>query len=39
MSIPKVTDCTYLGINISVKNCDLDLKHQTENFMQTPICY
>ena len=24
MSIPNVTDCRYLGITISVKNCDLD---------------
>ena len=23
-----VTDCRYLGITISVKNCDLDLKRQ-----------
>ena len=25
MSIPNVTDCRYLDITISVKNCDLDL--------------
>ena len=25
MSILNVTDCRYLGITISVKNCDLDL--------------
>ena len=28
MSISNVTDCKYLGITISVKNCDLDLKRQ-----------
>ena len=28
MSIPNVTNCRYLGITISVKNCDLDLKRQ-----------
>ena len=39
MSISNVTDCRYLGITISVKNCDLDLKRQREDFMQTPICY
>ena len=39
MSIPNVTDCRYLGITISVKNCDLDLNAKRENFMRTPICY
>ena len=28
ISIPNVTDCRYLGITISVKNSDLDLKRQ-----------
>ena len=28
ISIPNVTHCWYLGINIFVKNCDLDLKRQ-----------
>ena len=28
INIPNVTDCRYLGITISVKNCDLDLKCQ-----------
>ena len=28
INIPNVTDCRYLGITISVKNCDLDLKRQ-----------
>ena len=32
MSIPNVTDCRYLGIIISVKNCDLDLKRQKRRF-------
>ena len=32
MSIPNVTDCRYLGITISVKNCDLDLKCQKRRF-------
>ena len=32
MSIPNVTDCRYLGITISVKNCDLDLKRQKKRF-------
>ena len=32
MSIPYVTDCRYLGITISVKNCDLDLKRQKRRF-------
>ena len=32
MSIPNVTDCRYLGITISVKNCDLDLKRQRRRF-------
>ena len=32
MSIPNVTDCRYLGITISVKNCDLDLKRQKRRF-------
>ena len=30
--IPNVTDCRYLGITISVKNCDLDLKRQKRRF-------
>ena len=34
MSIPKVTDCRYLGILIFVKNCDLDMKRQRKDFMQ-----
>ena len=29
VNLPNVTDCKYLGITISVKNCDLDLKRQT----------
>ena len=32
MSIANVTDCKYLGITISVKNCDLDLKRQRRRF-------
>ena len=28
ISIPNIKDCRYLGINISAKNCDLDLKRQ-----------
>ena len=32
MSIPSVTNCKYLGITISVKNCDLDLKRQKRIF-------
>ena len=32
MNIPNVTDCRYLGITISVKNCDLDLKRQKRRF-------
>ena len=32
MSIPNVTDCRYLGITISVKKCDLDLKHTKRRF-------
>ena len=32
MSIPNVTDSRYLGITISVKKCDLDLKCQKRNF-------
>ena len=32
MSIPNVTHYRYLGINISVKNCDLDLKRQKRRF-------
>ena len=32
MSIPNVTDCRYLGITISVKNCDLNLKRQKRRF-------
>ena len=28
IKIPNVTNCGYLGITISVKNCDLDLKRQ-----------
>ena len=32
MSIPNVTDCRYLGITISVKNCDLGLKRQKRRF-------
>ena len=28
ISIPNVTDCRHLGITISVKNCDLNLKRQ-----------
>ena len=28
INIPNVTDCRYLCITISVKNCDLDLKRQ-----------
>ena len=28
INIPNVTDCRYLGITTSVKNCDLDLKRQ-----------
>ena len=32
MSIPNVTDCRKLGITISVKNCDLDLKRQKRRF-------
>ena len=32
MSIPNVTDCRYLGITISVKNCDLDSKRQKGRF-------
>ena len=28
ISIPNVTDCRYLGITISVKNCDYNLKRQ-----------
>ena len=39
MSIPNVTDCRYLGITISVKNCDSGLKTKRKDFMQTPICY
>ena len=34
MSIPNVTDCRYLGITISVKNCDLDLKHRKKRFYE-----
>ena len=30
ISIPNVTDCKYLGITISVKNYDLDLKLQVK---------
>ena len=32
MRIPNITDCRYLGITISVKNCDLDLKRQKRRF-------
>ena len=32
MNIPNVTVCRYLGIIISVKNCDLDLKRQKRRF-------
>ena len=32
MSIPNVTDCKYLGITISVENCELDLKHEKRRF-------
>ena len=32
MSIPIVTDCRYLHVYISVKNCDLDLKRQKRRF-------
>ena len=28
INIPNVIDCRYLGITISVKNCDLELKRQ-----------
>ena len=39
MSIPNVTDCRYLGITISVKNCDLDLIRQKRRFYANIICY
>ena len=32
MSIPNVTGFWYLGITISVQNCDLDLKRQKRRF-------
>ena len=32
MNTPNVTDCRYLDITISVKNCDLDLKRQKRRF-------
>ena len=32
INILNVTDCRYLGITISVKNCDLDLKHQMRKY-------
>ena len=32
MSIPNFTDCRYLGVTISVKNCDLDLSRQKRRF-------
>ena len=32
ISIPNVTDCRYLGLTISVKNCDLDLKRQMRKY-------
>ena len=31
INISNVTDCRYLGITISVKNCNLDLKRQMRN--------
>ena len=32
MSIPNITDCKYLDITISVKNCKLDLKRQKKRY-------
>ena len=32
INIPNVTDCRHLGITISAKNCDLDLKRQMRKF-------
>ena len=37
--IPSVDQCKYLGIIISVKSSDADLKRQMGNVMQMPICY
>ena len=37
LEIPRVDQCKYLGIMISIKKCDIDIKRQMRNFMQTLI--
>ena len=32
LEIPKVDQCKYLGIMISIKNCDIDMKRQIVKF-------
>ena len=32
LEIPKVDQCKYLGIMISIKNCDIDMKRQMRKF-------
>ena len=39
LEIPRVDQCKYLGIMICTKNCDIDLKRQMRNCMQTLIFY
>ena len=39
LEIPKVDQCKYLGIMISIKNCDIDMKTNLGNFMQTLTFY
>ena len=39
LKIPIVENCKYLGITISTKNSDLDLKGKCEKSMQMPIYF
>ena len=32
LEIPRVDQCKYLGIMISIKNCDIDIKRQLRKF-------
>ena len=32
LEIPSVDQCKYLGIMISIKNCDIDIKRQMRKF-------
>ena len=32
LEIPRVGQCEYLGIMISIKNCDIDIKRQMRKF-------